>query len=62
MKKARGQFYTENYEYILKLPVSTFTAESILKHRMKLESLRKEIKELQGITASQLWLGDLQQV
>jgi DNA topoisomerase-2 len=52
----------DNYEYILKLPVSTFTAESILKHRMKLESLRKEIQELQGITASQLWLGDLQQV
>jgi DNA topoisomerase-2 len=52
----------ESFEYILKLPVSSFTAEAILKHRTKLASLRSEIDTLNKTNARAMWLGDLQQV
>lgn len=50
------------YDYIMKLPVSSFTAEAIAKHRSKLETLHAEIRTLQEATASKMWLADLQQV
>ena len=52
----------ESFDYILRLPVRSFTAEQIAKHKAKLESLRAEIKTLEGKTAADLWLEDLQHV
>jgi DNA topoisomerase-2 len=52
----------DSFEYILKLPVSSFTAEAILKHRTKLSALRSEIETLQKTNARTMWLADLQQV
>ena len=47
------------YEYILRLPVSAFTAEQSAKHRAKLTELRKEIAALKTTTARALWLSEL---
>jgi DNA gyrase/topoisomerase IV subunit A len=52
----------ESYDYILKLPVRSFTAEQIAKHKKTLESLRAQIATLEGKTAADLWLEDLQNV
>ena len=50
------------FDYIMKLPVSSFTAEQIEKHKAKLVSLKKQIAELEGKGAADLWLEDLQNV
>jgi DNA gyrase/topoisomerase IV subunit A len=50
------------YEYIMRLPVSAFTAEMIAKHRKQLETIEAEIARLQKETASSLWLADLDKV
>ena len=50
------------FEYIMKLPVSSFTAEQIEKHKTKLASLKQQIEELEGKGAADLWLDDLQNV
>jgi DNA topoisomerase-2 len=52
----------DSFEYILKLPVSSFTSEAILKHRTKLTALRAEIETLNKTNARAMWLADLQQV
>ena len=52
----------DSFEYILKLPVSSFTAEAILNHRTKLTVLRAEIETLNKTNARAMWLADLQQV
>jgi DNA topoisomerase-2 len=52
----------DSYDYILKLPVRSFTAEQIAKHAKTLESLRAQIATLEGKTAADLWLEDLQHV
>ena len=62
LESAKYTKLADGYEYILRLPVSSFTAEAIAKHTTKLEALRKEIAALQQTTASQMWLADLQQV
>jgi len=57
--------YTEiegGYDYIMKLPVSSFTAEQIEKHSKKLETIRKSITELESKGAADLWLEDLRNV
>lgn len=47
---------------IMKLPVSSFTAEMIAKHNKELATIRSKIAELESATPSQLWLDDLQQL
>jgi DNA topoisomerase-2 len=56
------QFIDESYDYILKLPVSTFTAEMIAKYQKQLEELKIEISKLETTEAADLWIHDLQQV
>lgn len=48
-----------SYEYLLRLPVSTFTAETIAKHEKQLADLRGELKDLEAMTPKQMWLVDL---
>ena len=52
----------DSYDYILKLPVRSFTAEQIAKHKKTLESLYAQIVLLRGKTSADLWMEDLQQV
>jgi len=52
----------ESYDYILKLPVRSFTSEQIAKHKQALETLRSQIATLKGKTPADLWLEDLQHV
>lgn len=52
----------DSYDYILKLPVRSFTAEQIAKHKSMLDTLRGQIATLTGTTAADLWLEDLQAV
>jgi DNA topoisomerase II len=47
------------FDYILRLPVSAFTAEQSAKHRATLTELRKEIAALKTTTARALWLSEL---
>jgi DNA topoisomerase II len=52
----------ESYEYLLKLPIRSFTKETIDKHVGELQTLRGRIAELDGTTPSALWLHDLSQL
>ena len=47
------------YEYLLRLPVRSFTAEQSATHRAKLEELRSEIATLKATEAADLWLTEL---
>jgi DNA topoisomerase-2 len=47
------------FDYLMRLPVSSFTAEQSAKHRTKLESLRKEITTLKATKPADLWLTEL---
>jgi DNA topoisomerase-2 len=49
----------EGYEYLLRLPVSSFTAEQSAKHRETLADLRAQIGELKATTAADMWLTEL---
>jgi DNA topoisomerase-2 len=49
----------DGYDYLLRLPVRSFTAEQSAKHQAKLESLRKEIATLKATTARAMWLSEL---
>jgi DNA topoisomerase-2 len=48
------------YDYIMRLPVSSFTKEVSDKHVAEMETIRAEIARLQGTNAERLWLADLQ--
>jgi DNA topoisomerase-2 len=50
------------YDYIMKLPVSSFTAEQVAKHEAKLAALRAEIAQLERLEAADMWLADLQHI
>jgi DNA topoisomerase II len=52
----------DTYDYIMKLPVSAFTAEMIEKHRKELETIRANIVKLEKATPADLWKDDLQLV
>jgi DNA topoisomerase-2 len=47
------------FDYLMRLPVSSFTAEQSAKHRTKLESLRKDIATLKATKPADLWLTEL---
>jgi len=49
-----------SYDYIMRLPVSSFTKEVSDKHVKEMETIREEIARLQKATASDIWLADLQ--
>ena len=53
--------YTHHVE-ILRLPVSSFTAEVMAKHRADRESVLNRLELLRGTTARALWLADLESV
>jgi hypothetical protein len=53
--------YTHHAE-ILRLPVSSFTAEVIAKHRADRENVLNRLELLRGTTAQALWLADLESV
>lgn len=62
LAKAKYDRIDNGYEYIMKLPVSSFTLEQIEKHETKLKSLEKEINSLESKRPADLWLDDLQQI
>jgi DNA topoisomerase-2 len=47
------------YDYLLKLPVSSFTSEQIAKHEKQLSELTAEIVRLQSLEAADMWLMEL---
>ncbi len=51
-----------SYEYIMKLPVSSFTAEQIAKHEKQLGELRSEVARLQATKPADMWLMELSAV
>ena len=53
--------YTHHAE-ILRLPVSSFTAEVMSKHRADRENVLNRLELLRGTTARALWLADLESV
>jgi DNA topoisomerase-2 len=50
---------SDSFDYIFRLPVSSFTAEQMDKHAKKLAELRAEIVRLDSTTAAALWLTEL---
>ena len=50
---------SDSFDYIFRLPVSSFTAEQMDKHAKNLAELRAEIARLNSLTAAALWLTEL---
>jgi hypothetical protein len=50
---------SDSYDYIFRLPVSTFTAEQVAAHAKKLAALREEIARLMSLEAADMWLYEL---
>jgi DNA topoisomerase-2 len=48
-----------SYDYLMRLPVSSFTREQMEKHQAKLNDLRSQIARLRKTTAADLWLTEL---
>jgi DNA topoisomerase II len=51
-----------SYDYIMRLPVSAFTAEKVAKHEKDMEDMDAEIARLKNTNAEKMWLADLQDV
>jgi len=49
----------DGYEYLMKLPVSSFTAEQVSKHEKQLAELKAEIERLRSLEAADMWLSEL---
>jgi hypothetical protein len=49
----------DGYDYLLKLPVSSFTAEQIAKHESQLAALKAEHVRLETLRAAEMWLMEL---
>jgi DNA topoisomerase-2 len=50
---------SDSFDYIFRLPVSSFTSEQMDKHGKKLADIRTEIARLESLTAAALWLTEL---
>jgi DNA topoisomerase-2 len=50
---------SDSFDYIFRLPVSSFTSEQMNKHSKKLSELRAEIARLESLKAADLWLTEL---
>jgi DNA topoisomerase-2 len=48
-----------SYDYLMRLPVSSFTREQMDKHSAKLQDLRAQIARLRKTTAADLWFTEL---
>jgi DNA topoisomerase-2 len=59
LETAKFRKVSDTYDYIFRLPVSTFTAEEVAKHRRKLTELRREILRLGELQAADMWLSEL---
>ena len=62
LKGAKYAALEGGYEYIMRLPVSAFTAEKIAKHEKDMADLTAEIARLSAIRAVDLWMHDLQSI
>ena len=51
-----------SYDYIMRLPVSAFTAEKVAKHEKDMADLLAEIGRLENTNAEKMWLADLEHV
>ena len=51
-----------SYDYIMRLPVSAFTAEKVAKHEKDMADLKAEIARLEATNAERMWLADLEAV
>jgi hypothetical protein len=51
-----------SYDYIMRLPVSAFTAEKVAKHEKDMADLKAEIARLEATNAEKMWLADLEAV
>ena len=49
----------DGFEYMMKLPVSSFTADQIAKHEKQLAELKAEIERLRSLKAADMWLSEL---
>lgn len=49
----------DSYDFLMDLPVYSFTAETIAKHEKNLEDLKKKIAEIEKTTPPEMWLHDL---
>jgi hypothetical protein len=56
---AKYRKVSDSFDYIFRLPVSSFTAEQIDKHAKKLAEIRAEIARLESLEAADLWLTEL---
>ena len=56
---AKYRMVSDSYDYIFRLPVSTFTAEQVTAHRATLAKLRKEVARLTALEAADIWLSEL---
>lgn len=54
-----GYTSIDGYDYLLKLPVSSFTAEQIAKHEAQLAALRAEHTRLESLRPAEMWLMEL---
>jgi DNA topoisomerase-2 len=59
MFKQAGYTSIDGYDYLLKLPVSSFTAEQIAKHEAQLAALRAEHVRLESLRPAEMWLMEL---
>jgi DNA topoisomerase-2 len=62
LKGAKYAALEGGYEYIMRLPVSAFTAEKIAKHEKDMADLTAEIARLSALRAVDLWMHDLQSI
>ena len=53
---------SDSFDYIFRLPVSSFTAEAVDKHRTKLAELRAELARLETLSPATMWLTELSDV
>ena len=49
----------DTFDYLMNLPISSLTLKNMKKHENDLEELKRKIADLEGKTARQLWLHDL---
>jgi DNA topoisomerase-2 len=56
---AKYRKVSDSFDYIFRLPVSSFTAEQMDKHGKKLAEIRAEIARLESLKAADLWLTEL---
>lgn len=56
---AKYRKVSDSYDYIFRLPVSSFTAEQVAKQKKTLEDLYAEIRRLEQLNAADMWLSEL---